>query len=156
MKSWPSRTAAIEKLKAAFAGVRLDDGIGLRQAQGIDNYEDQWVCARYRAEDEKDDWQRIPAAQLACCHSSLSFFDPKGMRFHLPAFIVAELEGTVNMHTEFHLVHLDDFARSKLVLLTPTQKEAIESCLWAMLDDQRFALEHENIARAIEDYWSLP
>ena len=148
------RRAVIEKLRAAFAGVRLEDGIGLKEGQGLDDYEDKWVCAKYREEDEKEDWQKIPVEKLARCHSSLSFFDPKGMRFHLPAFLIAELEGTMNMGTEFHLVELTDYARSKLVLLSVRQKEAVEACLWEMLDDDSFAFDHDNIARAIEEYWS--
>ncbi len=150
----PKRREVIERLKSAFAGVRLEDGVGLKEGQGLDDYEDKWVCAQYREEDEKDDWEKIPVDKLTRCHSSLSFFDPKGMRFHLPAFLIAELEGTMNMGTEFHLVQLDDYARSKLVLLSAQQKAAIEACLWEMLDDISFAFEHENIARAIEEYWS--
>jgi hypothetical protein len=36
------------KIREAFAGVTLDSGIGLQQAQGIDEYEDDATCASRR------------------------------------------------------------------------------------------------------------
>lgn len=149
----PKRIAVIEGLRQAFASTRLEDGIGLWEAQGIDDHEDQSVCEKYRHTDEKENWQNIPPEVLARCHSSLSFFNPKGMRFHLPAFLMAELNGTLSMGTEFHLVSLSDYSIRQMSLLTPEQKRAIAACLWEMLDDSRFELEHEEIARALENYW---
>jgi hypothetical protein len=78
-------------IEAAFAGVTLGKGIGLHEGQGLDDYEDAATCAAYRAKDEKEDWHRISAEALIRCHSSLSFFDAEGMRFHLPAFLLDDL-----------------------------------------------------------------
>jgi hypothetical protein len=58
-------------IEAAFAGVTLGHGVGLQEAQGLDDYADAQTCADYRASDEKDDWQRIPAEALCRCNSSL-------------------------------------------------------------------------------------
>lgn len=149
-----SRKALIKQIESAFAGVRLEDGVGLKEGQGIDDYEDEWVCKKYRAEDEKDDWHSIPVENLDRCHSSLSFFDPKGMRFHLPAYMVAHLKGVALMDPVFHLTHLDDYALSKLTLLSNEQKRAVEAYLWALMDDKGFEFEHEMIAKALEEYWT--
>lgn len=70
-----------EKIREAFAGVKLGNGVGLHEAQGLDDYEDPGTCASYRANDEKEDWGRIPAEEMNHCCSSLSFFDAEGMRY---------------------------------------------------------------------------
>ncbi len=149
----PERYAVIEKIRASFANVRLEDGVGLWEAQGLDDYEDEWVCKQYREKDEKEDWTKIPPDVLSRCHSSLSFFDPKGMRFHLPAFLVGELNGSVSMGTEFHLIDLDDFKIQKLSLLSSDQRSAVEACLWEFLRDPDFSYHTESISSALESYW---
>src|SRR6188768_373023 len=60
-------------IDAAFAGVTLGGGVGLQEAQGLDDYADAATRAAYRAKDEKDDWHRLPAKALRDCNSSLSF-----------------------------------------------------------------------------------
>lgn len=87
-------------VRSAFQGVTLGNGIGLWQGQGLDDYANSETLARYRAQDEKVDWSRIPASELDSCHSSLSFFDAEGMRFHLPAYLIADLEGTLTQVLE--------------------------------------------------------
>lgn len=149
----PERHQVIEKIRKAFAGVSLGNGIGLKEAQGLDDYEDEWTCAKYRESDEKKDWTKFSPSELAKCHSSLSFFDPEGMRFHLPAFLIAELEETMWMSTELHLTRLDDYRLSQLSLLSTEQKRAVESFLWEILNDRRFRHSHEDISTALEDYW---
>lgn len=149
-----SRKALIEHVEFVFGAVRLEDGVGLKEAQGIDDYEDEWACKKYRAEDEKYDWRSIPVEKLDQCHSSLSFFDPKGMRFHLPAYIVAHLKGETLMDPVFHLTHLDDYALSKLALLSDEQKKAVKAYLEELIDDKSFEHERDMIAKAIEEYWS--
>ena len=147
------RLQVIEKIRKAFANVTLEDGIGLKQAQGLDDYEDESTCAKYRESDEKEDWSKFSPNELASCHSSLSFFDPKGMRFHLPAFLIAELEGTIFMSTDFYLTQLDDFKISKLTLLSAEQKRAVEAFLWEILKDETFEYRWGEISTALEDYW---
>jgi hypothetical protein len=147
------RSRVIEQIRAAFSGVRLENGIGLMEGRGIDDHEDASTCAKYRTTDEKEDWQKIPVAQLIRCHSSLSFFDPKGMRFHLPAFLIAEMEGTMSHNTEFHLYHLNEYGLSKFVLLSKEQRAAITACMQEMLTDSEYLYSHELLADAINEYW---
>jgi hypothetical protein len=40
------------------------------------------------------------------CNSSLSFFDAQGMLFHLPAFLLASLNGDYLHDLTFRLIHL--------------------------------------------------
>jgi hypothetical protein len=40
-------------IRQAFAGVRLGDGVGLRETDALDDYADEETCAAVRADDEK-------------------------------------------------------------------------------------------------------
>jgi hypothetical protein len=81
----------IENIRAAFKDVKLEDGIGLWEAQGLDNYAGQKEMETLRKRDERHDWSAIPFQDLQDCYSSLSFFDAKGMRFCLPQFLICDV-----------------------------------------------------------------
>lgn len=81
----------INKIQYAFKEVRLDNGIGIWEAQGLDNYASESEILSLRKKDERDDWNKITYQDLADCESSLSFFDAKGMRFCLPKFLIFDI-----------------------------------------------------------------
>src|SRR5262245_39973334 len=116
-------------IRAAFRGVTLGEGVGLREAQGLDDYADERTLGSYRAQDEKHDWSAIRAPDLDRCYSSLSFFDATGMRFHLPAYLVADLEGSLETaDVLFHLTHLGD-GGSRFGKLSAAQRDAVREFL---------------------------
>lgn len=80
------------KIYAAFKGVILEDGIGLWEGQGLDDYATPQECYQLRTKDEKHDWSKITLEDMYRCSSSLSFFDAKGIRFHLPQFLLFALD----------------------------------------------------------------
>ena len=71
--------ALISEIIKTFKDVKLQGGIGLNEAQGLDDYEDKATLIKLKRKDEKDNWQKIQTKELNRCNSSLSFFDPKGM-----------------------------------------------------------------------------
>ena len=81
----------ITEITTAFEKVKLEDGIGIWEAQGIDDYADLETIAELRKKDERHNWNNIPYKDLADCSSSLSFFDAKGMRFSLPKLLVFDI-----------------------------------------------------------------
>ena len=106
----------------AFHDVRLGGGIGLWEAQAIDDHADVATRQRNRNRDEKDDWRRISVETLEACDSSLSFFDAAGMRFHLPAFLTAEMAGLSTAGAVCHLTHFDwNATQSQFELLNAEQ-----------------------------------
>jgi hypothetical protein len=142
-------------VRIAFQGVTLGDGVGLRQGQGLDDYADERTLASYRAQDEKRDWSAIPVADLDGCYSSLSFFDAEGMRFHLPAYLVADLEGTLQTASVlFHLVYMAHGATSRFDMLSPAQREAVRELLLLRLSDAHREFERPMIEAALRDYWT--
>lgn len=89
----------IRNIEEAFAGVRLENGIGLKEANGLDDYESDKELKKLRQLDEKENWSAITIEELQGNFSSLSFFDAKGFIFHLPAFLIAELND--RLHQDF-------------------------------------------------------
>ena len=142
-----------EVIRKAFAGVKLGKGVGLQEGQGLDDYEDAATCTKYRAKDEKEDWSRIPVAELNRCSSSLSFFDPAGLRFHLPAFLIADLRGEYQGgNVVFHLTYPANLTGDAFSLLSSAQRSAVRAYLLHVAADGK---EHFSRAdkRALKDYW---
>ena len=142
-----------ELIRSAFHGVTLGEGVGLLQGQGIDDYEDAKTIAEYRSRDEKLDWSRIPPEELSRCHSSLSFFDAEGMRFHLPAYLIADLEGTLDQDVVFHLTHFEILGTSRFDILSDAQRHAVREFLLLFLADRTCEFEQPMIETALREYW---
>lgn len=158
MSSHPSQTvpaavAVIEEIRAAFHGVSLGGGIGLQEANGLDDREDAETLAALRASDEKEDWEKIPARRLNHCFCSPSFLDAEGMRFHLPAFMVAELRNDYHMDFWTHLTAMNAWKEAKFALLNAAQKRAVCRFLNHLQDHSDFLEEREQIDLALEEFW---
>ncbi len=151
---WQEAQEVHRLIEDAFSGVALGNGVGLQEAQGLDDYKDAETCAAYRAKDEKDDWHRISSAELNRCNSSLSFFDAEGMRFHLPAFLIADLRGEYGCGMAFCLTHLTDHSRSHYFpLLSSKQRAAVRAFLLLIAEESDYALDRPHIIQALDDYW---
>lgn len=144
-------------IREAFQGVTLGDGIGLLEAQGMDGGGDEGTLKRYREGDEKEGWSGIPVAKLNRCFSSLSFFDAEGMRFHLPAFLVADLNGTYDQEIIFYLTYTGYNAQARFDVLSPDQREAVRQYLLCQVrqrpDDD---FDVPIIQQTLETYWTPP
>src|SRR6185369_1468871 len=77
----------VRRIERAFSGVRLGEGVSLREADVIDDYGTDAERKKARAQDEQHDWKRIPDDLISHYNWCLSFFDAQGMRFHLPAYM---------------------------------------------------------------------
>jgi hypothetical protein len=143
-----------EMIHTAFAGVTLGNGIGLQQAQGIDDYEDEETCAKWRLEDEKEGWARISSHRLNVCNSSLSFFDADGMRFHLPAYLIADLKGEYRFGMAFCLTHLSDYKEQQFSLLSADQRRVVREYLRFIFEEPDHEFERPHIERALLGFWN--
>jgi len=143
----------IRIIESAFEGVRLGAGIGLWEAQAIDDYETESIQRKNRAKDEKDEWKNLKTEDLQRCHSSLSFFDADGMKFHLPAYIISTLKGEDVEDPVFHLVGLDEYALSRFTSLDSKQKGAVRTFLEWCSEQEEFEFEGPNITRALNEFW---
>lgn len=121
--------ALIARVREAFADVKLGGGIGLHEGQALDDYGNAEAQQSARDTDEKEDWRKLLSADLEACDSSLSFFDAEGMRFHLPAFLIGEIEGSLENSLSMRFSAHPDFNRSPFSLLNAEQRAVVEDCL---------------------------
>jgi len=142
-----------ELINLAFKDVTLEDGIGLWEAQAIDDYESKNVQIDARKKDEKNDWSLFSNEELLRCDSSLSFFNANGMRFHLPAFILAEMDGKESGSIMFHLSHC---AKSEnFSSLTQYQREAVIFFLDWCMEQEEYEFEFPHIYKAVHEVWKI-
>lgn len=144
----------IATISEAFRGVTLGEGVGLQEAQGLDDYDDEETCAAYRAGDEKEDWRAISSDELNRCNSSLSFLDAEGMRFHLPAYMTAELRGEYDFGMSFSLTNLDTHGRTCFTALSAVQRQAVREFLLFLREDPDYQFDRADIDRALETFWT--
>ncbi|WP_299136393.1 DUF6714 family protein [uncultured Tenacibaculum sp.] len=82
----------IRNINEAFKNIKLEEGIGLWEAQGHDDRLTAKECRKLRAKDERNDWTKISLIDLYACNSSITFFDAKGMLFHMPKYLLVSLD----------------------------------------------------------------
>ena len=150
-----NKRSLIERVREAFKGVRLEDGIGLAEARAIDDYWDEGPRKAWREMDEKMDWESILTKHLQSLWDTMAFFDAKGMRFHLPAFLVAELEGNFG-YGSLVTVLTHEFYFRNFELFSPEQRDVVRNYLLMIVytDEQMFHA-HE-IESALAGYWNGP
>ncbi len=136
----------IAGIETAFADVRLDGGVGLEEAEEIDDYalssrsETSPPPERYR---EAPPWQELTIAGLnRFPWGNFAFQDARGIRYYLPAFMRAYLQGarlgafdalmsTLHGHHRLDLVH---------ALLTKPQRGAVAGFLaYVALSDDLYS-----------------
>jgi len=144
-----------QEIRNAFASVVLEDGVGLTEGLEIDSYASAEDRAAARANDEKLDWSSIPPELLNGAATSLSFFDAKGMRFHLPAYLIADLQGSLDQDIRFHLNTrgLD----GRFSMLSQQQKAAVRHYLelhLELLPEPNLQFEQTAIRDSISGFWS--
>lgn len=82
-----ARKDLIISIERAFDKVTLFDGVGIYEADAIDDYASEEVRKREREKDIRDDWKSIPDGLIDQYFSVLSFMDDKGLRFSIPAYM---------------------------------------------------------------------
>ncbi len=146
------RNSVEKEITSAFLGVCLGKGIGLWEAQAIDGYETKEIQDKNRERDQKQDWRLLDYEDLQRCHSSLSFFDADGMRFHLPAFIIGSIRNAVD-DPLFHLIQLDEYSISRLQTLSNIQRKSVVMYLKWCLQNEDYKFDYPSIRRALNEYW---
>jgi len=152
-KRWFEKEALKKQIQQAFSGLKLGAGVGLYQAQGLDDYASEEKCAEYRARDEKFDWQVLRTEDLNKCNSSLSFFDAEGMRFHLPAYLIADLDGGYGFGMAFTLTQSSN-PGEYFSLLNTDQRAAVRSYLQFIEHEPEYQFDREHIQSALKDFWA--
>lgn len=160
-KHWHTAERVREIISETFKDVKLGNGVGLKKANGLDDRVDTITFTELRATDEKGDWRKIPVSELNRCHSSLSFFDAEGVRFHLPAFLIAELNGddlanrgSYCFDMVSRLTNITDWQENKFSLLSKQQRDAVREFLNCAIEDEESQHHLTSIIKVLlEGYW---
>ncbi len=88
------------------------------------------------------------------CESSLSFLDADGMRFHIPAFMIAELNGELNTGPLFCLTHLSEHSEYQFSSLSKSQRNAVRQFLLWCLSQDDYEFDWPIIEPTLKDYWN--
>ena len=162
-----------QQITAAFAGTAYPGDENLRNS---DEGEEPYLLeAEFKG---LDDWTRIPAEFIDQAPdgyaSALSFFSPEALRFYLPAYLIADLDGALEQADPvFYLTHgLTDgtkdvfinpqrygettwfeYVKARFAGFTQEENRAIHAYL---VHQQALAVtdyERLTIAEALENYW---
>lgn len=148
----PHVDEVIAKISAAFADTKLGNGVGLFEANGLDDYASDEELRRLRASDEKLDWKRISAADLSRCYCSPSFFDPQGFVFHLPAFLIAELNDEHPYGFIDRIYRAEEYPEGWRALLTNKQRDAIIAALELIREHPNYQDEVDDIDASLDRF----
>ena len=144
-----------EKLRldiwADFAGCTLGDGIGLWEADALDDDADDEKLAEIRAKDEREDWRKLSEDDLAAGYVALNFTDAAGFRFLLPAFMLNELN-SAGM-TLIYLSQTREDYRGKPSILNYHQVKCVVDFLETFLSDSSESFHHEDITNSLAVFW---
>ena len=154
--------ALISEITNAFKNVKLNGGVGLNVAQGLSegldlrnrpgDDEDKAVYKKLKRKDEKNNWQNIPIKELNRCNSSLNNFDADGLRFHLPAYMIAEIKGECDFEMGFCLC--DKYNYSYVFsTLEPAERKVIVLFLEYIYEQEKYLFYKGDIQKSLETYW---
>lgn len=150
-----NKQRVVNVIQEAFRHVALGRGVGLWQSQGIDDYADEKELLKLWRGDEKRDWKNISVDDLNRCNSSLCFFDAAGMRFHLPAILIADLNGNYHHEILYSLTKLDELdgdTRGLFSLFSEAQRAAVREYLLLLKNDPDYEYEMPSIEQALKNF----
>lgn len=83
-------------IERAFAGVSREGGVSLHQTRVADDYGGPKAARKSRLLDRDRRWQEVPFQDLeeVCGTGGMSFFDPIGWRYYIPAYMTWFLSGS--------------------------------------------------------------
>jgi hypothetical protein len=145
------RDDVIEQIREAFKGVILGNGIGLLEGNAIDDYAGEITRKTCREQDERLNWEAIPVKALNECYWCLHYLDAEGMRFLLPAFLIANIKREILIDPLFVLTEVADY--EKFALFSSVQREAVRNYLLYARDDPNHQGDRPNMDLSIEAFW---
>ena len=148
----PTSEEVANAIRDAFRGVVLGNGVGLWEGCALDDYEDANGIAKARSRDERVDWRAIPNDDLQYCESSLTFADPEGVRFLLPAFMIAQLNDKLPVGIVFTLTSYYNM-KEHYAALSAKQRKAVRLFLLLLRDDPKYEHDRMEIETSLDTDW---
>lgn len=149
------REHLITLIEKAFENVSLNDGIGIFEAEAIDNYASEEVQKSEKAKDIRDDWTTIPDEVIDQYYSVLCFMDDDGLRFAMPAymrFAVKYYDTSASASIDAIIYTLANNRRWDF--LTNKQKQVAADFLEFMILEADNYVDSWQASQAYENTWS--
>ncbi len=162
------RASLVAEITAAFDGVSREEGVTLHQAHVLDWYGTPDEEAAARARDTETRWQDVPEDDIRNTDAVLSYLDPEGFRYYLPAYMLTYLShfddaapGTTGEEEQSILFHLgvgcaatfrnDRYHRPRLAILSPAQTSAVAHFLHYLVEHRKAA--NTEIEERLQAVW---
>ncbi len=159
-----ARSVVIEQITKAFEGVSREDGVSLHEARVIDDWGSDCERAAARKIDTDTRWQDVPVEWIEQLHDALSFLDPKGWRYYLPAYMLYSLKFyTTSSNAVDSAVYscilyegskykdLKEHQISRFRLLTVEQSRAV--CQFLRFEAAYAEGDEQAVQEALDAYW---
>ncbi|MEM8779523.1 MAG: DUF6714 family protein [Cyanobacteria bacterium P01_G01_bin.49] len=156
------RVKLISDIEAAFKGVSLDGGIGIYEAEVIDDYGDEEERNKAKIKDSTSwvKWEEIPKEILKRYYTTFCFVDSKGFKFLIPAYMrftlkYCEIDDSASIDATIYALqpsnyNFDGFAQ----LLNKKQKKVISRFLeYLILEVGENWVDTDVALLAYEAYW---
>ncbi len=153
----------IEQIAKAFEGVTREDGVSLHEARAIDDYEGDEGRAAARKKDTDCRWQDVPDEWIEYFSDVLSFFDAKGFRYYIPAYMIWSLKNyratqSMSLHSTIYALQIYQCPNSNpyepFSLLSAAQSKAVCDFLRFMATYGADWVDAGAARRALNQYWS--
>lgn len=168
----------LDEIEDAFRGVELGQGVGLHETEALDLDVNEEMLDAARAQDERSDWHKLlsdPELRKLGGVGGIFFFDPLGLRFHLPAYLwlavtefgstdwwscgpvmfsLTNFEGLEQGRIELESVQYGRALVSRLErlqILNAAQRTCIRNVLIHIRDNHDW--DDEWLSRSIDGYW---
>ncbi len=138
-------TGLIERIRKAFEGVRLEDGIGLMQAEAEDDYASMDVQHFLAQYEERENWSSLTANHLNTCSCALSYVDAKGFRFLIPAFVIHDIMGQLTSANPYYSLTYNRHGNLDATSLSMEEHKQLIIDKCALLSDDQKAVLQEYI-----------
>lgn len=153
----------IEKITIVFDGVQREDGVSLHETYVIDSYGNEEERAKARAIDNESRWQDVSDEWLESFPDAFPFYDPKGYRYYLPAYLILFLKNFINYKSltlEFMMYSLqlssdksyNHYYLSRFKLLNQEQSKTICQFL-RLIVKYGNEYDNKNAEKALKNYW---
>ena len=159
------REATIRAIHQAFAGVSRANGVTLHEAQVIDDHGSDQARQRARSRDSEAKWEQVPPEDIAGHYSTLSFLDPVGFKYYIPAFMTWTLRNydvsdslTVD-HTIYALnpslkPKLRTWQLERYSIFSEEQAVAVAAFLRYLAENADGCADDGAANEALHDYWA--
>jgi hypothetical protein len=153
----------VAEIERAFADVAREDGVTLHEADVIDDYGSAKQRIEARKLDTDTRWQDVPDDLIERSPSILSFLDPKGLRYYIPAYMrwsLRYLNRSESVTIDFTIYTFDpgedkelsDWHLERYQIFNADQSRAIARYLRFMAEEADWC--DDRVARlALERYW---